>query len=204
MQLTGWRFSVEPADADESVRPGETPPVVAQRLSEAKARAASKQANPGGWILAADTVVGLDGEILGKPSDPDQAETMLSRLSGREHDVYTAIVLSDEQGKIARRDLCHTRVPMRRLEKDTIKRYVAGGSPLDKAGAYGIQDEGFRLVDINQLRGCYANVMGLPLCHVTRSLRALGMPAGSDVAQACRQHTGYDCPIYGAILDGLM
>jgi MAF protein len=204
LHLTGWQFAIEPAAVDESVRPGETPPQLAERLSQAKARAATSLSSHSVWTLAADTVVGIDGEILGKPGDPAEAAAMLSRLSGREHDVYTAIAVSDEHGRLVGRDLCHTRVPMHRLDNRTIKRYVDSGSPMDKAGAYGIQDASPQVVDVDRLCGCYANVMGLPLCHVTRSLRALGMLPSRDVAQACMQHTGYDCPIYGAILDGLM
>jgi predicted house-cleaning NTP pyrophosphatase (Maf/HAM1 superfamily) len=89
---------------------------------------------------------------------------------------------------------------MRRYSPGEAAAYVAGGSPLDKAGAYGIQDDGFRPVALEHLHGCYANVMGLPLCHLARALRRLGHPSPRDVPAACRSHTGYDCPVYESIL----
>jgi predicted house-cleaning NTP pyrophosphatase (Maf/HAM1 superfamily) len=89
---------------------------------------------------------------------------------------------------------------MRPYSPREVAAYVAGGSPLDKAGAYGIQDDGFLPVDLERLTGCYANVMGLPLCHLARALRRLGHPSPADVPAGCRAHTGYDCPVYESIL----
>jgi septum formation protein len=99
-------------------------------------------------------------------------------------------------------DLCVTEVPMRAYGDDEIDAYVATGDPFDKAGAYAIQNPGFHPVDA--LRGCYASVMGLPLCHLTRSLRKLDLAPGTDIARECQSALGYACPISSAVLRGKM
>jgi septum formation protein len=171
---------------------------MALRLALAKARAASD--GSGRFAVGADTVVEYRGEILGKPADGREAQAMLERLSGESHRVITALAILAPDGSTPVTEVCVTNVPMRPYSPGEAAAYVAGGSPLDKAGAYGIQDDGFSPVALEHLHGCYANVMGLPLCHLARALRRLGHPSPRDVPAACRSHTGYDCPVYESIL----
>lgn len=127
-------------------------------------------APPVAVVLAADTVVVLDDTILGKPADDAEARAMLTALRGRAHRVLTGVALA-VAGEIVRTSLVETTVWMRRYDTDEVERYVRSGSPLDKAGAYGIQDIGFRPVE--RIEGCFTNVVGLPLCEVRRALTAL-------------------------------
>jgi septum formation protein len=123
-------------------------------------------------VLAADTVVVLDDVILGKPADDAEATSMLGALRGRVHRVLTGMALA-MAGAIVRTSLVETRVWMREYEADEVERYVRSGSPLDKAGAYGIQDAGFR--PVQRIEGCFTNVVGLPLCEVRAALTALDL-----------------------------
>lgn len=122
-------------------------------------------------VLAADTVVVLGGEILGKPRDGAVATAMLGALRGRAHRVLTGVALA-AGGKIVWSSVVKTTVRMRAYSADEVERYVQSGRPLDKAGAYGIQDADFR--PVAGIEGCFTNVVGLPLCEVRRALAALG------------------------------
>jgi septum formation protein len=205
LALTGWNFQVAPADVDETPLPDELPRSYVLRLAEKKARAAALLLAPAGLpvglVLASDTTVVEDGtRILGKPSDPEEAVQMLRRLRGRVHEVYTALaVLRQADGSLFK-DVCVTRVPMRAYSDAEIEAYVATGDPLDKAGAYAIQHAGFHPVE--DLRGCFAGVMGLPLCHLVRLLRRMGVEPEVDVPLACQQNLAYACPISAAVLRG--
>ncbi len=198
LALGGWSFTLAPASIDEQPKSGESAEAMAVRLALAKARRAGRA--PGGFALGADTVVEHRGEILGKPGDAGSAQAMLERLAGESHRVVTALAILGPNGAAATTEVCITQVPMRAYSPKEAAAYVAGGSPLDKAGAYGIQDATFQPVDVERLYGCFANVMGLPLCHLARAMRRLGHPAPADVPAACRAHTGYDCPVYASIL----
>ncbi len=201
LALTGWAFSVCSSPVQEAQQTGEIPRDTAKRLALSKAHAARNDCPAGVVTLAADTMV-VDGEaILGKPKDDDEAVLMLERLRGREHCVITAVVL-DTGDREPEMELCETHVPMRDYRRQEIDNYVRSGSPLDKAGAYGIQDPSFHPVAIDQFGGCYANVMGLPLCHLVRAFRRIGHEPPEDVPQRCKQFTGYDCTIYASILRG--
>lgn len=171
MREAGFDPRVMPQDVDETPLPGEKAYDLVDRLASLKAHAALPQARPGDLILAADTTVALEGEELGKPADEAEARQMLRRLSGRGHDVYTAVrlILVGEDGSTRESSTCElTHVTFFDLGEDEIESYVATGEPLDKAGAYGIQGIGRALVrDIN---GDYFNVVGLP---VARTLRAI-------------------------------
>ncbi|HET7319931.1 MAG TPA: Maf family protein [Nitrospirota bacterium] len=167
----GVPFKTVPADVDERVRAGETPEQYARRLSLDKARAASDKAGKG-IVIAADTIVVLDDEILGKPSDERDALRMLSMLSGRTHRVITALTVMDAAGKILTR-LSQTIVRFRRLSAEEIMSYVKTGEPLDKAGAYGIQEKGALLV--SGIEGCYFNVVGLPISLLGEMLKEFGV-----------------------------
>ncbi len=152
-------------------------------------------------MLAADTIV-VDGErILGKPQDVEEARAMLLALRGRSHRVLTALALVDSDGR-EQLELCETMVPMRAYSLEAMAAYAASGDPLDKAGGYAIQHAGFQPVELERLAGCYASVMGLPLCHLTRAMRGWGYEPAQDVPGACQRFTGYDCPVYGPILRG--
>ena len=202
LRLGGWKFDTRPADVDESQRPGESPGTYVLRLAESKARECAKTAIENEIILSADTTV-VDGEsILGKPKDPAEAVAMLRSLRGHNHQVQTGIaVLRQCDGGLVT-DLCITEVPMRAYKDEEIVAYVASGDPLDKAGAYAIQNTDFHPVE--QLGGCYASVMGLPLCHLTRSLRKLGIAPTTNIAAECQSALRYACPISPAVLRGEM
>jgi septum formation protein len=200
--LFGWTFQSRPADVDESQRPGEAPAQYVQRLALDKVYASANSAHVGGIIVAADTAV-VDGQvILGKPGDASDAAGMLRQLRGHTHQVLTGLaVLRASDGKLVT-DLCITDVPMRDYRDDEIEAYVATGDPLDKAGAYAVQHAGFHPVE--GLRGCQASVMGLPLCHLARSLRKLELEPAGGIAAACQSALGYACPISSAVLRGEM
>jgi septum formation protein len=219
LKLGGWKFDTRAVEVDESPRPGEAPGKYVLRLAESKAHACLRQPcnerrkgyrryRRGGSnqadqvVLAADTAV-VDGEaILGKPKDPAEAVAMLQNLRGHKHQVQTGIaVLRPADGCLVT-DLCVTEVPMRAYRDVEIEAYVASGDPLDKAGAYAIQNANFHPVE--SLGGCYASVMGLPLCHLTRSLRKLDMAPTTDIAAECQSALGYACPISSAVLRGEM
>jgi predicted house-cleaning NTP pyrophosphatase (Maf/HAM1 superfamily) len=110
--------------------------------------------------------------------------------------------LALSSGAAQEMELCVTSVPMRDYTDREISAYIDSGSPMDKAGAYGIQDRGFNPVEIAQLNGCFANVMGLPLCHLLRAMRRLGQDTPCDVPLACQSFTSYDCPVHSDILRG--
>ena len=172
LALLGIAHRVDAAhDVDETPRPGEDPEGLARRLAEEKADGVAHR-HPGVPVLAADTVVVLDGEVLNKPADAAEAERMLGRLAGREHVVVTAVALAHDGRVDVRAD--RTRVRFRPLSPGLIRAYVATGEPLDKAGAYGLQGYGAVLVD--RIEGDCFGVIGLPLRLVADLLEAAGRP----------------------------
>jgi septum formation protein len=187
LKLLGVPFTVHAAQVDEAPRPGESPEATARRLSQEKARAVV-QTLSAGLVLAADTLVVLDGEILGKPADPAAATAMLQRLRGRAHQVLSAFTLMDAASGREYTEVVATRVWMRDYTAAEVAAYVASGDPMDKAGAYAIQDRDF--APVARLEGCPANVMGLPLCRVDRALRAWQVPLGDTPVQTCRPEAG--------------
>lgn len=196
--LTGLRFEVLPTNVDEAQQPDEQPIVYVQRLAEEKARAAAVHVESDSIILAADTIV-VDGkDVLGKPVNADEAENMLEQLRDRTHQVYTAIALYVPQQDLLVTELCETEVPMRSYSDVEIQKYIRSGDPFDKAGAYAIQNRAFHPVE--DLSGCYANVVGLPLCHLARSSKKIGLSLTNNIAHSCQQHLGYNCPVYQEIL----
>lgn len=195
-------FHVTPVNVDETPRAGETPRAYVTRLATAKALAASGTLRPDSAIVAADTTVADGNNILGKPNDATEAVKMLQRLRGRTHQVYTAIAILLYGSQTPATDVCMTHVPMRDYTDDEIFAYVATGDPFDKAGAYAIQHPRFR--PVASMDGCYANVVGLPLCHLTRTLEKNGIVARADVPRNCQRTLQYDCPIYQRVLQGQM
>lgn len=198
--LGGWPFEIIVSNTDESLLPGEAPRDYVRRLAIEKARASSARADTSQVVLAADTTVVEGNAILGKPADPSEAKQMLRQLRGRVHQVYTGIaVLRMCDGNLLT-DVCVTDVPMRNYSDEEIHAYVATGDPLDKAGAYAIQHADFN--PVVDMQGCYASVMGLPLCHVTRLLREMDIEPGADVPANCQSFLNYACPAFAGILRG--
>ena len=164
-------FTVVPADVDESLDPGPVAAAV-ERLALRKARAVAAGARDV-VVLAADTVVVVDGVVLGKPAGPDEARAMLRRLRGRVHEVVTGVAVVDAAGRREASLSVTTRVLMAAYSDATLHAYAASGAPLDKAGAYAIQDRDGALVD--GLAGSYTNVVGLPLEATRRLLEGFGV-----------------------------
>lgn len=162
-------FAVITDDSAETLIAGESPEQTVQRLAKEKADHVAEKLDGDAMILAADTVVVLDGHILGKPKDEDEAFAMLSALSGREHRVYTGIAVLDTEHRHWETAAELTKVRFRSLTEEEIRRYIASGEPMDKAGAYGIQNKGALLVQ--GIEGDYFNVVGLPLCRLGTVLR---------------------------------
>jgi septum formation protein len=200
MSLGDWTFTVSVSNVDESQRPGEPPSDYVLRLAEAKARAA--QPNPGfaDVIVAADTIVVDREQLLAKPRDAADAVLMLRQLRGRVHKVYTGVaILNTRTGQLLR-DLCVTDVPMRDYNDVEIDRYVRSGDPLDKAGAYAIQHGQFH--PVAALSGCFASVMGLPLCHLLRLFGKMGLAQDGELPSRCQMFLHYSCAVSDAILRG--
>ena len=198
--LGNWMFNVSVPDVDESQNPGEAPADYVRRLAETKAHAAVANARPEHIIVAADTAVVDGSEILGKPRDIAVAVEMLQQLRGHTHQVYTGLsVLSVRDGRSIT-EVCVTDVPMRNYSDDEINAYALTGDPLDKAGAYAIQHSRFQPVE--KMNGCFASVMGLPLCHLTRALRKLDVTPNADIPNNCQTYLHYQCPVSRSILRG--
>lgn len=173
LERAGFRFLVRPAQVDESWREGEDPQSHVCRLAREKARAVAAAHDE--IVLGADTVVVVDGEILGKPADAADAARMLRLLSGRDHYVFTGVCLRRGETELVEAE--RTLVRFAALEEGEIREYVASGEPMDKAGAYAIQGLASRFVE--RIEGCYFNVVGLPVARVYRMIRRLDpLPGG--------------------------
>jgi nucleoside triphosphate pyrophosphatase len=171
----GIPFETLPADVDESPRAGETVEALVLRLAEAKARAAvasSESLNEAAIVIAADTVVDLNGEVLGKPGSARTAAEMLRKLSGKTHRVVTGLAVIRVPNGKTRLELEATQVRFAPLTAEEIRQYASTNEPLDKAGAYAIQGIAGRYVE--RIEGCYFNVVGLPLARLYRILKDLG------------------------------
>jgi MAF protein len=200
LSLTGWLFSVSAADVDESQHANESPADYVLRLAETKARAID--ANSDQIVLAADTTVVDGSDILGKPKDKVEATAMLKRLRGHTHQVHTGIAVLRAKDMFLLKDLCVTDVPMRDYSDEEIESYVKTGDPLDKAGAYAIQHPEFK--PVAQIDGCFASVMGLPVCHVMRLMRQMDIQPNTNFFVPCETLLEYQCPVSHAILSGEM
>lgn len=173
----GVRFTVAAVDIDETPVPGESPRDLVLRLARAKAEAAAGSVDAGRWVLGADTVVVVAGEILGKPKDGGAAAAMLRRLAARPHSVFTGLALA-RRGQPTWTRAVRTKVWMRSLAPEEIAAYVASGEPMGKAGAYAIQ--GRAAAFVRCIAGSYSNVVGLPLYELEAMLRAIPDPPPRD------------------------
>jgi septum formation protein len=168
----GFSFAVVASAVDETPAPGESPNALVQRLADAKAELAAARAVGPAIILAADTVVTLEGHIFGKPRSSDDARHMLEALSGRTHAVLTGVTLIRLPDAERRSFVESTLVHFAQLSSEEVARYLATGEPHDKAGAYAIQGHAGRYIP--RIEGDYFNVVGLPLARVTQALAELG------------------------------
>ena len=177
----GLAFDVveAPPDVEEGIAPGLEAEADAMRRAQAKAGCVADM-NPGALVLGADTVVVLDGEILGKPSGLDDAARMLGLLSGRTHEVITAFTLLGPDSR--HEEAVSTKVSFRELDEEAIARYAESGEPMDKAGAYAIQGMGGSLVD--RVEGSYTNVVGLPVPEVLDMLMRCGVVTDAPLHSA--------------------
>lgn len=170
MELAGIEFSVVPADICEDVLPGEAPVDHVLRLSREKADAVAAT-HDGRFFIGADTIVVLDGAILGKPVDGADALRMLAGLSGRDHEVITGFTVFDKISSIhISRSVC-TEVTFKKLKEKEIAAYIASGCPMDKAGAYAIQGGAVHFV--RSINGSYTNVIGLPMTELYEVLQTM-------------------------------
>lgn len=181
LSLLGAPLTVVATDVDERV---------ATRPALAKADAAAR---PGDVTLAADTMIELDGERIGKPADADDAIALLRRLAGRTHVVRTEVALVNAAGRSLHFGV-RSRVTMKPVDDAAIRAYVATGEPLDKAGAYALQGMGGALVE--SYAGCYANIVGLPLCHTFFALRKAGVAIPERPEPAFARGFGFVCPAW--------
>lgn len=184
----GLPFVANAAHVDETPHATEKPEALVVRLAQTKARAV--QADGSSWVLGGDTIVVLDGRVLGKPCDTAEAREMLSALRGREHGVLSALTLRHGPHLMTR--VVHAQVWMREYTAQEIEAYIATGDPLDKAGAYAIQHPVFR--PVNRVEVCYAAVVGFPLCALRVLLHEAGFPLHVSMPEMCFHHFGYVCP----------
>lgn len=164
-------FRIITPDIDEHMDRALPPAELVRQISLEKAQAVAAQADPNTVVIAADTVVALDGAVLGKPADEEEAFRMLSLLSGNRHQVYTGLTVLRGEQVFSQWE--ETAVTFRPLTAEEIEAYIATGEPMDKAGAYGIQGYGSLLIE--GISGDYYNVMGLPVCRLGQILGQLGM-----------------------------
>jgi MAF protein len=192
MHALGLSFVVHVANIDERNGQGELPCALVARLSREKAIAVAAH-HPDAIVIGADTIVTVDEQLLGKPVDPDDASAMLRRLRDRSHHVYSGVTVCPPGGG---RDepattVVDSTVWMRSYTDAEIRAYVASGDPLDKAGAYAIQNATFH--PVAHMHGCYASVMGLPLSALTSLLAEVGIIPPVERARACTALTGVPC-----------
>ena len=199
-EMLSWifpEFDTYASDIDESVLEHEEPVSYVLRMAEEKALRAVDGIQECSFVLASDTIVVNDQKILGKPANATRARAMLSDLRGKIHKVYTAIALANPESGVVLLDCCVANVPMRHYTNAEIEAYIDSGDPFDKAGSYAIQNELFHPVE--HFSGCYACVMGLPLCHLVRLLKKQGLSSVDDPTSICFKHLDYDCKVSSSV-----
>jgi len=197
MHLLGLEFHTAVAGVVEEVRGESSPLQLVCRLSQDKGRAVSARGT-GDIIVSSDTIVVLDGNVLGKPADEVQARAMLRALRGRRHHVLSAVTVIDRVRGSEITDWADTAVEMRDYSDEEIETYIGTADPMDKAGAYAIQHAGFH--PVRRIEGCYASVMGFPLCHLYRALQRIDVEGVREPVRECLEFTGYPCNFYPTVL----
>ena len=195
-QMLSWiipEFESRPADIDETPGPDELPVPYCQRMALGKALHCVPDAPDPSFVIGSDTTVYINHRILGKPRDEDDAAEMLKMLNGKEHLVCTAVAMACRRNGRTRvlQTVCETAVRFRDMIREDILDYVASGDPMGKAGAYAIQNRAFHPVE--SIRGCYAGVMGLPLCHMGILFHQFGYDTFPQIRSACAAGTQYPC-----------
>ncbi|MDD4241476.1 MAG: Maf family protein [Smithellaceae bacterium] len=170
LRSLGLSFTILPAHIDETWQEGETPAAHVKRLAREKAAAMAVK-HPQAIVLGADTIVALDGLILGKPKNRKQAREMLQRLSGRTHTVFTGFAIAQKSRGAAKTRVVRSAVRFKVIDPDEMRWYIASAEPYDKAGGYAAQGMGASF--IKSIRGSYTNVIGLPVCEVMEELKKL-------------------------------
>ena len=183
LEKIGLKFEVEPGACQEIVDKDLEPHELVQKLSREKAEAVARKYR-NAVVIAADTVVLIDGKILGKPKSPTEAKKMLRVLSGKSHVVITGFTIIDTSQRRILSKAAETKVYIRELNPEEIDAYVKSGEPLDKAGAYGIQ--GLGSVIVEKIEGDYFNVVGLPLSALAESLKEFGVDVWGNWLRECR------------------
>jgi septum formation protein len=170
LRSVGLKFKIIPAHVNEEYLEGENPREHVRRLSRDKAMAIARK-NPDAWVLGADTIVVIDGLLLGKPKSKKQAREMLEKLSGREHEVFTGFTIAHDATKVYKTKVIRSAVRFKKISPEEMQWYVNCDEPYDKAGGYAVQGKGACF--IKSIRGSYTNVIGLPLCEVMEELKNL-------------------------------
>jgi septum formation protein len=170
LRSVGLKFKIIPAHVNEKYLEGESPREHVRRLSQNKAMTIARK-NPSALVLGADTIVVIDGLILGKPKNKKQAREMLTRLSDREHKVFTGFTLAHDADKVYKTKVIQSTVQFKKISPGEMQWYVNCSEPYDKAGGYAVQGKGSYF--IKSIRGSYTNVIGLPLCEVLEELKNL-------------------------------
>lgn len=173
LSTLGLGFDIIHPSSDETVSGNETPEDFVLRVSAEKASSVSRTLGDGVVVIGADTIVVVDGEMLGKPEDRGEAYSMLRKLSGKEHHVFTAFSIVRPKSEILHSEIVDTRVRVKPLAASEIEGYIKTGEPMDKAGAYGIQGIGSFMV--GGIEGSYSNVVGLPVEELLAALKKLGI-----------------------------
>nr|WP_290665828.1 Maf family protein [Ardenticatena sp.] len=197
LALLGVPFDIRIANVDETPLAGEPPAEYPKRMSLLKARSVAETLAEG-IVIGADTAVIHRGDILGKPTDAEQARAMLQRLRGERHRVISGVTVIDVATGKTITEACESIVHMRDMSDAEIDAYIASGDPMDKAGAYAVQNTTF--APVQKVVGCPANVMGLPVCHVVRNLRRLGVPLPDTPPTRCDIRYGYHCAITNYVM----
>ena len=196
------RFIVKPPQIDEELTAGEDPEDYVRRVTERKARAVGDSLTifpeQELVVIAADTTVVDDDQILGKPEDGDQAREMLKLLRGKSHRVFSGLALYRPEKDSLGVRLVTTEVTLRDFSDQEIEEYISSGDPMDKAGAYAIQNENFDPVPV--FEGCFANVMGLPLCQLAALLEEHDLDWNPKISLLCQESMQYECPVYRGYL----
>ena len=202
-KMLSWivpEFESMPADIDETPYPGELPVPYCRRMALGKALHCAGSLTEGSFVIGSDTTVYINHQILGKPRDEDHAEEMLKLLNGKDHLVCTAVAMGyQENGKLKiQQTVCETVVRFREMSREEIMDYIASGDPMGKAGAYAIQNHEFHPVE--SIRGCYASVVGFPLCHIGNLFHRFGYDTFPQIRSACNAGTKYQCNYVPSII----